>query len=61
MTPAKLRLLADSLERDYMTAEDRHRWIADLRGFANDVANSVLLRIPSPSGAGIKELRSTQS
>lgn len=34
MSPKKLRALADSLERDFMTSEDRCGWVNDLRSFA---------------------------
>ena len=34
MSPKKLRLLAECLERDFITTEDRKGWITDLRGLA---------------------------
>lgn len=34
MSPRKLRLLAECLERNFITEEDRRGWISDLRGFA---------------------------
>ena len=34
MSPRKLRLLAECLEREFITAEDRKGWINDLRGLA---------------------------
>lgn len=43
MTPNSLRVLADCLERDFMTTEDRHRWVSDLRGFAKGIERSVML------------------
>lgn len=40
MTARKLRLLAECLENNFMTAEDRRGWITDLRGFAKDMERS---------------------
>lgn len=46
MIPSKLRLLADSLERNFITAEDRKGWTSDLRGFAK----SIERRMAEPPG-----------
>lgn len=43
MTAKTLRLLADCLECEFMTTEDRHRWVSDLRGFAKGIERSVML------------------
>lgn len=43
MTPRKLRLLADSLERNFMTEEDRKGWVSDLRGHAKSVERAVMV------------------
>lgn len=34
MSPRKLRLLAECLERNFITEEDRKSWVTDLRGMA---------------------------
>jgi hypothetical protein len=36
-----MRLLADSLEREFMTAEDRRGWISDLRGHAKGMERAA--------------------
>jgi hypothetical protein len=47
MTSRKLRVLADSLERNFMTEEDRKGWINDLRGLAKGIERSVLIETES--------------
>jgi hypothetical protein len=42
MSPNKLRLLAECMERDFITSEDRHGWVNDLRGFAKDIERSAI-------------------
>lgn len=37
MNPKKLRLLAECLERNFITEEDRKSWVNDLRTFAKDI------------------------
>lgn len=37
MSAKKLRLLAECLERDFITEEDRKGWISDLRGMAKQM------------------------
>lgn len=37
MSPRKLRLLAECLEREFITTEDRKGWVTDLRGFAKSM------------------------
>lgn len=37
MSPRKLRLLAECLENNFITAEDRKGWINDLRGLAKSL------------------------
>lgn len=37
MTARQLRLLADCLEREFVTAEDRKAWITSLRGDAKSL------------------------
>lgn len=46
MTAKSIRLLADSLERNFMTEEDRKGWVTALRGHANAVEWSVMLGTP---------------
>lgn len=41
MSPKKLRLLAECLENNFITAEDRKGWISDLRGFANSLERAT--------------------
>ena len=48
MSSKKLRLLADSLERGFMTEEDRRGWVSDLQGMAKNVERSVMVE-PSVS------------
>lgn len=42
MTATAMRNLADSLERNFMTEEDRKGWIQDLRGHARGVEWSLM-------------------
>jgi hypothetical protein len=37
VSPRKLRLLAECLERNFITEEDRKGWVTDLRGFAKSM------------------------
>jgi hypothetical protein len=37
MSAVKLRLLADCLEREFMTVEDRKAWMSALRGCAKSI------------------------
>lgn len=41
MSTDKLRLLAECLERNFMTEEDRHGWVNDLRGLAKSIERSI--------------------
>lgn len=43
MTSNQLRTLADSLERDFITQEDRKAWVTALRGHAKSVAECVMV------------------
>lgn len=42
MTPNKLRALADSLESNFMTQEDRKAWVTELRSHAKNIEHGVL-------------------
>ena len=53
MTPRKLRLLAECLDLNFITVEDRHGWATDLRGMAKsmereraDYRESIDRRVP---------------
>jgi hypothetical protein len=48
VTSRKLRLLADSLENNFITAEDRKGWASDLRGLAKNIERSVLMESVPP-------------
>jgi hypothetical protein len=41
MSPKKLRLLAECLERNFMTEEDRRGWVNDLRGAAKNLERAA--------------------
>lgn len=43
MSGEKLRLLAECLELNFITAEDRKGWVTDLRVLAKDLDRSVLV------------------
>jgi hypothetical protein len=45
MTPRKLRLLAECLDLNFITAEDRKGWATDLRGFAKDIERSMIIEV----------------
>ena len=44
MSPQRLRLLAECLERDFITFEDRKGWVSDLRGFAKTMERAAAER-----------------
>ncbi len=46
MSPKKLRLLAECLERKFITEEDRKGWVNDLRGFAKSLERAVITGNP---------------
>jgi hypothetical protein len=37
MSARKLRLLAECIERNFITEEDRRGWVSDLRGLAKNI------------------------
>ncbi len=41
MTARNLRLLADCLDRNFITAEDRKEWASDLRGLAKNIERQM--------------------
>lgn len=46
MSPRKLRLLAECLDLNFITAEDRKGWATDLRGFAKGIERSMIIEVP---------------